>query len=814
MPTVQEVLVASLYRHLLSLSRSNSVCVPRLLLGPLSAVAKAAQKPPLSYPSEQRVHPSAFLCDAYVEALFYYTPLHAVVRDAVMRAHDGSSSIFVPPPLRSFVEDWSVCVDVPLYGGMPAYLANIDRQLELFVFDDALPSLEMCPTLHSAFPSPFVTSTPRLEATWSDGRLFWPGSLSNCVSVPPREFTARDVLRLLSLSAYNRVQGLWRSLLVHGSGVGFVLVYVVPVVLLVLVLISVVLWRFRVSTQYNRWFFLKRSRHHWQSFHTSSQPRYCSACSQLISGFWIFRNTGLVCRVCHRTSHLACLGRVEKMFCKCPMQKTPLEHLWVHGNLPADSLCGVCGIICASQFGLHGLRCLWCKRTLHESCLGRHNNIDNSWCDLGQFSTAVVPPGVVTVDLGKGTRGGVDEDRAITQSISQGLQELAEGMSKLNRLSSRLKNVMEPAVESLTPVPEEPQLRRRALQREKMSEIAQSCPSHAPIWRVLSKTQLDRLLPANCSPLLVFVNLSSGGQLGDELCKDLYAHLNPMQVVPLTPGAAQDALQWFCSVVDLRRGRVLVCGGDGSVGWAINSIMAHISAIGSDIRLPVGVLPLGTGNDLSRVLGWGPYFDGQVPRHLSQIMAARETLLDFWSVRCVDADRKAEVDLKQELCFKHPKPLPTDWVWQLMAGFGSSAPPLPPEGDHDGSIGMLNYMDLGICASISLKFHRLRMEHPELFRSRVGNQAIYGEMGFREYLTEDRIDLSQLRIWCDGVEIALPEPHIEGLIVVNIPSFSGGLNLWRPRSYRKHCEKTRASLMQYSQTFVVRRFHKPCHARL
>ena len=78
----------------------------------------------------------------------------------------------------------------------------------------------------------------------------------------------------------------------------------------------------------------------------------------------------------------------------------------------------------------------------------------------------------------------------------------------------------------------------------------------------------------------------------------MYLALVP-QVVDLSiSGAAEDALQSFRTV---GRFRILVCGGDGTVGWVL-SLLDHASL---ECTPPVAILPLGTGNDLARALGWG-----------------------------------------------------------------------------------------------------------------------------------------------------------------------------------------------------------------
>lgn len=53
-----------------------------------------------------------------------------------------------------------------------------------------------------------------------------------------------------------------------------------------------------------------------------------------------------------------------------------------------------------------------------------------------------------------------------------------------------------------------------------------------------------------------------------------------------------------------RRLRILACGGDGTIAW----VLSVIAALKLDPTPPVAIMPMGTGNDLSRTLGWGPAF--------------------------------------------------------------------------------------------------------------------------------------------------------------------------------------------------------------
>jgi len=76
--------------------------------------------------------------------------------------------------------------------------------------------------------------------------------------------------------------------------------------------------------------------------------------------------------------------------------------------------------------------------------------------------------------------------------------------------------------------------------------------------------------------------------------------------------------------------RVLVCGGDGSVGW----VLKEIDSLNLHKQCQIGVVPLGTGNDLARVLGWGSALDddNQLPKLLESFERATTKMLDRWSM--------------------------------------------------------------------------------------------------------------------------------------------------------------------------------------
>ncbi|VVD02433.1 unnamed protein product [Leptidea sinapis] len=131
--------------------------------------------------------------------------------------------------------------------------------------------------------------------------------------------------------------------------------------------------------------------------------------------------------------------------------------------------------------------------------------------------------------------------------------------------------------------------------------------------------------PPNASPLIVFVNSRSGDNQGVKFLRRFKQLLNPAQVFELSGAGPRLGLRLFRHFAPLR---VLVCSGDGSVGWVLQ-----------ERQVQTAVLPLGTGNDLARVLGWGSSCDDAA--NLQQLLERYERA----STKMLD--REARVALRE-----------------------------------------------------------------------------------------------------------------------------------------------------------------------
>ncbi|XP_052738066.1 eye-specific diacylglycerol kinase isoform X3 [Bicyclus anynana] len=257
------------------------------------------------------------------------------------------------------------------------------------------------------------------------------------------------------------------------------------------------------------------------------------------------------------------------------------------------------------------------------------------------------------------------------------------------------------------------------------------------------KTFVIKPIPtANVKPVLVFINPKSGGNQGAKLLQKFQWLLNPRQVFDLTQGGPGPGLEMFRKVHNLR---VLACGGDGTVGW----VLSVLDRIGS--RPAVGVLPLGTGNDLARALGWGGgYEDEPISKILAHIGESDTVLLDRWELKVEPNEAASGEDTS------------------------NAKPELPLNVVN-------NYFSFGVDAHIALEFHEAREAHPEKFNSRIRNKLFYGTAGGKDLMQRKWKGLADfVTMECDGKDYTpvLREHKVHAIVFLNIPSYGGGTHPW------------------------------------
>eukprot|EP01103_Thecamoeba_quadrilineata_P005709 TRINITY_DN1547_c0_g1_i2.p1 TRINITY_DN1547_c0_g1~~TRINITY_DN1547_c0_g1_i2.p1 ORF type:complete len:527 (-),score=67.19 TRINITY_DN1547_c0_g1_i2:76-1656(-) len=426
------------------------------------------------------------------------------------------------------------------------------------------------------------------------------------------------------------------------------------------------------------------------------------------------------CKVCSYVSHRKCAHEVMipcrpsqtagfipgKLYADEDDQLEKGYHMFLWKNFKHPTFCNWCRKFLVGLVK-QGLRCKRCKLVLHSDCLKDYSHAPTC---LSSFVRPEDPQ--IT---GHHWIEGNNPSACAVCRVGQFTPQFLTGFT-CSRCHSTVHNSCRKVFEINTPECSLGQFRKFIV---------------PPSGFVLLPDNTFKLnVGQDVCPLVVFVNKKSGGQQGLALIRRLKSVLNPLQVFDLSKGGPKPGLELF---KDLKNWWILACGGDGTVGW----VLSVLDTMGLADQPPVGVLPLGTGNDLARTLHWGPGYTGEkVKKILKPLDSASVIYMDRWKLDIEDM-----------------------------------------EGNIIKSQVMNNYFSIGIDAKVALAFHQERETNPHKFNSRTGNKIMYGKLALDEYFKTCRPIKEIVSIESDGGILPV-EKDIYGIIILNLPSYAGGVNLW------------------------------------
>uniref|UniRef100_A0A5B6YKB3 Diacylglycerol kinase n=1 Tax=Davidia involucrata TaxID=16924 RepID=A0A5B6YKB3_DAVIN len=298
------------------------------------------------------------------------------------------------------------------------------------------------------------------------------------------------------------------------------------------------------------------------------------------------------------------------------------------------------------------------------------------------------------------------------------------------------------------------------------------------------------------SPMVVFINSRSGGRHGPELKGRLQELMSEEQVFDLSIVKPHEFIQYglgcleklaglgdSCSKETREKLRVVVAGGDGTVGWVLGSL-GELHKQGRDPVPPTAIIPLGTGNDLSRSFGWGGSFPfnwkSAVKRTLDRASTGPTCRLDSWNLL---VSMPAGEDLEAPHSLKATEDCSLDQGLEVEGE-------LPEKVSCYQGV-FYNYFSIGMDAQVAYGFHHLRNEKPYLAQGPLSNKLIYSGYTCKQgwFFTPCMSDPSLrglkniLRMHVKKVNCSeweqIPIPSsVRAIVALNLQNYASGRNPW------------------------------------
>ncbi|KAI3961495.1 hypothetical protein MKX01_001231 [Papaver californicum] len=295
------------------------------------------------------------------------------------------------------------------------------------------------------------------------------------------------------------------------------------------------------------------------------------------------------------------------------------------------------------------------------------------------------------------------------------------------------------------------------------------------------------------APMVVFVNSKSGGRKGSALQQILQEFISEEQVFDLSVVKPHEFVHYGLACLEnlASRGdqlaketreklRIIVAGGDGTVGWVLGNLTELFRQNREPVP-PTGIIPLGTGNDLSRTFNWGGSFPfpwkSAIKRTLNEAITAPISRLDSWNVVVT---MPAGDTLELPHCLRYTE----DYTHsQDMEG-------LPDKTSCFEGV-FYNYFSVGMDAQVAYGFHSLRNQNPYLAQGPVANKIIYSSYSCTQgwFCTpcmstpnlrglKNILRLYMKKVNCSDWEQVRVPSSVRSIVCLNLHNYGSGRNPW------------------------------------